>query len=67
MNRSGDSYGYEAKCMAYFILEGHNQQQTADEFNTTRKTVTKRLKLIGHTYADLVEIREARKKKGETR
>lgn len=62
MNRSGESYGYEAKCMAHFILEGHDEQETADEFDTSRETVRRRLKMLGYTYADLVEFRETKKK-----
>lgn len=60
MERTGESYEYEAKSMAQFILEGHDEQETADEFGTGRTTVRRRLKSIGHTYADLVEMREKR-------
>lgn len=60
MERTRESYLYEARCMAQFILEGHDEQQTADEFDTSRETVRRRLKSIGHTYADIVEIRKKR-------
>lgn len=58
---NGDNFFYEAKVMAYFIIEGHNLDETASEFGVKKRDVRIRLKLIGYTYADLVEIRKAKK------
>lgn len=63
---NGDNFFYEAKGMAYFVIEGHSLVETAKEFGVSKKMVKKRLKIIGYTYADLVEIRKARKEKGAT-
>lgn len=63
MERTRESYIYEAKAMAKFILEGHDQVETAKEFDTSRKTVTYRLKSIGHTYTDLKELADQRSKR----
>lgn len=60
---NGDNFFYEAKGMAHFIVEGHSLQETADEFGVKKEEVRRRLKLIGYTFTDLTEIREARKTK----
>lgn len=49
--------------MAYFILEGHSLDETASEFGVKKRDVRRRLKLIGYTFTDLVEIRKSRKNK----
>lgn len=60
MRFEGQIYGYEAKSMAQFILEGHNLQETANEYGTSRETVRRRLRNIGYTYAELRELYEKR-------
>lgn len=52
----------QTKGMALFILEGHNLTETSKEFGLSRDAIRNRLKLIGFTYTDLVEMR---KKKSE--
>lgn len=64
MIRRGESYQFEAKGMVQFILEGHNEQETADEFDTSRETVRRRLRSIGYNYADLAEMRDATRSAG---
>ncbi len=53
----------EAKEMVKFILKGHNETETADEFCTSKDTVRRRLKSIGYTYADLKELADKRSKR----
>lgn len=48
------------------VKEGLSEAETAKEFNTSKDMVRRRLKMLGYTYADLVDMREARKKKGAT-
>lgn len=60
---NGDNFFYEAKGMAYFILEGHSLDETASEFGVKKRDVRRRLKLIGYTFTDLVEVRKSRKNK----
>lgn len=54
---------YEAKGMALMIFDGYSKDETAEAFDVSKRTVERRLHMIGHTYCGLVEIREARKKK----
>lgn len=63
MERARESYIHEAKCMAKFILEGHNKIETAKEFDTSHQIVSRRLKSIGYTYADLKELADKRSKR----
>lgn len=51
-------YRGEAKEMANCILRGSSIEQTAKEFETSTETVRRRIKLLGYTSQDLVEIRE---------
>lgn len=60
MIRTERNYAYESKEMARFILKGHSEKETAEEFNVSCGTVRNRLKWIGYTYADLLELRESR-------
>ena len=60
MYRTGESYKYEARSMVQFILEGHNEKETAEEFGVSRETVAKRIKSLGHTYEAIVELRDKR-------
>lgn len=60
---NGDNFFYEAKGMAQYILEGHNLQETADEFGVQKTQVRRRLKLIGYTVTDLIEARKLSKNK----
>lgn len=53
----------EAKEMAKCILKGYSVQQTADEFETSKETVRRRIKLLGLTTECLVEIRKNRQSK----
>lgn len=54
---------YEAKSMTEYILNGHSEIETANEFGVTPLTVRRRLKMLGYTYADLVEFRKTINKK----
>lgn len=54
---------YEAKGMALMIFDGYSKDETAEAFDVSKRTVERRLKMIGRTYRELVEIREKRKKK----
>lgn len=54
---------YEAKSMTEYILNGHSETETANEFGVTPVTVRRRLKMLGYTYADLVEFRKTINKK----
>lgn len=62
MGRTRESYENENKAMVYFILQGHGETETAKEFEINRSTLRHRLKKMGYTYADLVEMRESKKK-----
>lgn len=48
------------------VKEGLSEAETAKEFNTSKDMVRRRLKMLGYTYIDLVELREARKNKEVT-
>ena len=48
------------------VKEGLSEAETAKEFETSKNMVRRRLKMLGYTYADLVELREARKKEVAT-
>lgn len=61
MNTRYAFYRGEAKEMANYILKGHNLEQTATRFDTSKETVRRRLNLLSFRYKDLVEIREKRK------
>ena len=58
MIRRGASYTYEARAMVQYILEGHNEQETSEEFDVSRETVRRRLKTLGYTYEDLANFRD---------
>lgn len=53
MYRTGESYEYETRCMIQYILEGHTDYETAKEFNTSRRTVLRRIKNSGYSYKEL--------------
>lgn len=53
------NYYNEAVSMKEFILEGHNEKETAEEFGVSTGTVRKRLSYyLNCTYADLAEMRK---------
>lgn len=54
---------YEAMSIVQYIIEGHSKVETGEEFGIRPQSVDKKLKAIGYTYADLVELREERKNK----
>lgn len=60
MYRTGESYKYEARSMVQFILEGHNKEETAEEFEVSCGTVARRIKSLGYTYEAIAELRDKR-------
>lgn len=58
MERTNESFYYEAKSMVQYILEGHSKKETKQEFRVNDRTLDRRLLGLGYTFADLVEIRK---------
>lgn len=58
MYRTGESYRYEARSIVQFILEGHNKEETAEEFKVSRETVARRIKSLGYTYGTIADLRD---------
>lgn len=58
MERTNESFHYEAKSMVQYILEGHSKKETQKEFNVSRETLDRRLLGLGYTFADLIEARK---------
>lgn len=55
-----DYYRGEAREMANCILKGYTVEQTAEKFDTSKKTVRRRLQLLNLKPEKLIEIREAK-------
>ncbi len=55
---------YEAKGMALMVYDGYTEAEIAEAFGVRAYVVERRLHMIGHTYRELVEIREKRKQSG---
>ncbi len=45
------------------VKEGLSEAETAKEFGTSKDMVRRRIKMLGYTYADLVELREHEKRR----
>lgn len=52
---------YEAKGMVHCILEGNSEIETAESYGVSVGTVRNRLKSMGYTAEELIELRESRK------
>lgn len=52
---------YEAKGMIHCILEGSSEIETAESYGVSVGTVRNRLKSMGYTAEELIELRESRK------
>lgn len=57
-----DKIAKQAESMALFILDGHNLNETSDEFGISKEAIRYRLKLIGLTCTDLEKARKERSK-----
>lgn len=52
---------YETRGMIHCILEGNSEIETAKSYGVSVGTVRNRLKRMGYTAEELIELRESRK------